>query len=182
MSDLRLARVRLPIPWRKFGFDPSWGADGTVVADGRVAWAWEGTAPDFGVGGFTPEPAPPADGWGVDHVVLLVPAMDAAVTELQAAGAELRMRMDVKDRATSFFRVGTILEVIETGVPVPGLYGVALRTTEPLEEVAARWRAAGHECTEPRPAIQPDRRIFTVQGLDAGLAVMDWPGRLAGGG
>ena len=172
---MRLEAVRLPIPWDAFGFDPPFDADGAILAEGRVAWAWDGDAPDFGVGRFAPGDAAAVEGWSVDHVVLLVPSMDEAIAELKGAGADLRMRMDVRGRPTSFFRVGTILEVIEVGVPVAGLYGVALRTTEPLEEVADRWRDAGHAVTDPKGAIQPGRRIFTVKGLDAGLAVMDWP-------
>ena len=176
---MTLIGVRLPIPWSGLGFTTPWLAGATVVDDGRVAWAWDSAVPDFGVAGVDPGEAAAVEGWDLDHVVLLVPSMDEAVAELRAVGADLRMRMEVRGRPTSFFRVGTILEVIEVGVPVPGLYGVALRTTEALEEVADRWREMGHDVSEPRDAIQPDRRILTVKGLDAGLAVMDWPAQSA---
>jgi hypothetical protein len=52
------------------------------------------------------------------------------------------------------------------------LYGVALVTTEPLETVILNWRSRGLDVTDPTPAIQPGRRIFTVRGTAAGLAVM----------
>ncbi len=171
-----LAGVRLPIDWSAFGFPSAWAAGDTVVCEGRVAWAWTGTAPDFGIAAFSAADPPPVRGWSVDHVVLLVPGIDDAVAELQAAGAELRLRMEVRGRPTAFFRVGTVLEVIETGVTVPGLYGVALATAEPLGAVVGRWRSAGHDISDIRDAIQPGRQIFTVRGLESGLVVMDLPG------
>ncbi len=173
---MRLVGVRFPIPWASFGLDAPFSARGTVVDEGPVAWAWEGeTAPDFGIGSFAPPEASAVEGWQVDHVVLLVPSIEEAVADLVGAGCDLRLRMEVRGRPTAFFRVGTVLEVIETTVPVPGLYGLALATGEPLEEVAERWRAAGHDVSDPRDAIQPGRRIFTVRSLESGLVVMDLP-------
>ncbi len=172
---MKLLGVRFPISWEAFGFPSTFAARGTVVGEGKVAWAWEGEPPGFGIGAFDPPPAEDAPGWEVDHVVLLVPEIERAVARLQEVGAGLRLRMDVRARPTAFFRVGTVLEVIETKVAVPGLYGVALASPEPLEEVAACWRADGHDVSEVRDAIQPGRRIFTVRGLDSGLVVMDVP-------
>lgn len=167
-----LLAVRLPIAWASYGLPAPYLAGDTVVAEGEPAWAWEGSTPDLGVASYPPDTGPAAAGWGVDHVVLLVPDADAAVATLQAAGANLRLRMTVRDRSTAFFRVGTVLEVIETGVPAPRLYGVALVTDEPLDELAARWRDAGHDVSDPRPAIQEGRHILTVRNAGAGFAVM----------
>jgi hypothetical protein len=75
--------------------------------------------------------------------------------------------------------VGPLLEVIESPVRAPAVYGVALVTDEPLEVVALRWRSMGREVTDPKPAIQPGRRIMTVQSVEAGLAVMS-PDRATG--
>ncbi len=169
---MKLLGVRFPISWDNLGFPASFVARGTVVAEGEVAWAWGGEAPGFGISTFDAPPAEDVPGWEVDHVVLLVPDVEPVV---EALAPDLRLRMEVRGRPTVFFRVGTVLEVIETGVPAPRLYGVALATGEPLEEVGTRWRDDGHDVSEVRDAIQPGRRIFTVRGLQAGLVVMDLP-------
>ncbi len=172
---IRLAGVRFPIDWARFGFPSPWRAGGTVVAEGRVAWAWDGESPGFGIGEFHPGDAGSVEGWDVDHVVLLVPDLEEVITALREAGADLRLRMEVRGRPTAFFRVGTVLEVIQTRVTVPGLYGVALATHEPLDDLRQRWAAAGHDVSDVRPAIQPGRTIFTVRNLESGLVVMDAP-------
>ncbi len=169
---MRLAGIRFPISWASFGLPSPFAARGTVVAEGEVAWAWDQPAPDFGIASFAVPSADDLPGWEVDHVVLLVPDVEP-VAEVLAG--ELRLRMKVRGRPTAFFRVGTVLEVIETSVPAPRLYGIALATGEPLEDVAGRWREAGHDVSEVRDAIQPGRRISTVRGLRAGLVVMDLP-------
>ena len=167
-----LTGIRLPIEWVQFGFESATSLGDVVLTSGKVAWAWEEEAPDFGIASFHPPTSDEADGWGMDHVVLVVPDMDRAVDTLQATGADLRLRTVVRERPTAFFRVGTILEVIQVNVPLPGLYGVALVTEEPLEDVAARWRGLGHDVSEPRDAIQPTRMIITVRDVEAGFAVM----------
>jgi hypothetical protein len=78
----------------------------------------------------------------------------------------------VKGRPRAFYRVGTILEVVESPVRAPALYGVALVTEESLQAVALRWRALGIEVGDIHAAIQPGRRIFSVGAVEAGLAVM----------
>jgi hypothetical protein len=122
-----------------------------------------------------------AEGWDLDHVVLLVPDMEDAVARVTPNLGRPRLRAIVEGRATSFFRVGPVLEIIESPVRAPALYGVALVTTEPLETVVLNWRSRGLTVTNPRPAIQPGRRIFTVKGTAAGLAVMSPDGAPAGG-
>lgn len=111
-------------------------------------------------------------GWGLDHVVVLVPNMEEAIARIKPVLGVPRLRTTVEGRATAFFRVGPLLEVIESPVRVPALYGVALVTTESLEAVVLNWRSRGLDVSDPRPAIQPARRIFTVKGTAAGLAVM----------
>jgi hypothetical protein len=168
----RLAAVRLPIPWDEFGFPNPLQMDVTVLATGPVAWAWTREAPDLGVAACAEVAGSPAGGWGLDHVVVLVPDLAAAVERLAAIGAPPRLTMEVRGRPTAFCRVGPLLEVIESPVRAAAIYGVALVTDEPLEVVVLRWRAAGRDVTDPRPALQPGRRIFTVRALEAGLAVM----------
>jgi hypothetical protein len=111
-------------------------------------------------------------GWDLDHVVLMVPDLEQAVAKLGDIGVSPRLRMQVRGRPAAFFRVGPLLEVIESPVRAPALYGVALVTEEPLEVVALRWRSRGRDVSDPRPAIQPGRRIISVRDTEAGLAVM----------
>jgi hypothetical protein len=173
MSRVALTGLRLPIDWARLGLDAPWRGRSTTVAQGAIAWSWSVALPDLGIAGFVPDDRPRShQGWDVDHVVLLVPDLEAAVTELRAAGAALRLRLDVRGRETAFFRMGTVLEVIGTEVPAPRLYGTALVTEQPLEDLAATWRDAGLDVSDPRDAIQPGRRILTVRDAGAGLAVM----------
>ena len=67
------------------------------------------------------EPGTPLPGWGLDHVAMLVPDLDAAVERLSSLGVEPRLRLVIKDRPTAFFRVGPVLEVIESPVRAPAL-------------------------------------------------------------
>lgn len=167
-----LTTVQLPIPWNVFGFPPLFQTRTTCLIDGPPAWAWEPAGPDLGitpVDGVTGEAAP---GWDLDHVVVLVPDMDEAIIEIGVTAGSPRLATTVEGRRTVFYRVGPLLEVVESPVRSPALYGLALVTTEPLEVIVLNWRSRGLDVTDPKPAIQPGRRIFTVKGTSAGLAVM----------
>jgi hypothetical protein len=167
-----LTTLRLPLPWDEFDLPNPLATRTTVLTTGAIGWAWDADGPDFGVPAVDPGHGTEAPGWDLDHVVLLVPDLDAAVQTMAAAGTAPRLRIEVRGRPTAFFRVGPLLEVIESPVRVPAVFGVALVTDEPLEVVALRWRALGRDVTDPRPAIQPSRRIFTVRATETGLAVM----------
>jgi catechol 2,3-dioxygenase-like lactoylglutathione lyase family enzyme len=167
-----LTTLRLPLAWEEFDLPNPLRAGDTVLTTGEIGWAWSGDAPQFGVPSIPAVPGSPHAGWGLDHVVLLVPDLEAAVATMQARGSAPRLRLDVRGRPTAFFRVGPILEVIESPVRAAAIFGVALVTDEALEVVALRWRARGLEVTDPRPALQPGRRILSVRGTEAGLAVM----------
>jgi hypothetical protein len=180
-SVTRIAGLCLPVAWDGFGLPSPLSAGGTTLAEGPVGWSWDGAVPAFDVPGCEATAGTPVVGWSVDHVVLLVSDLDDAVAVMERVGAAPRLRMEVRGRPTAFFRVGPVLEVIRSPVRSPALFGVALATDEPLEVVALRWRALGHDVSDPRPAIQPGRRIMTVRGLDCGLAVMS-PDRAVGGG
>jgi hypothetical protein len=80
--------------------------------------------------------------------------------------------MQVGGRPAAFFRVGPILEVIESPVRQPAIYGVALTSEESLETVALRWRSLGRDVGDPHRAVQPGRRIMTVRATEVGFAVM----------
>lgn len=175
-----LVTLQLPIPWDSLDLPPVPVLGSTTLLDGdEPAWGWSGRPPGFGIPTADAAVGEPVPGWEVDHVVLLVPELGAAKAAMEAIGRPARLSMEVRGRPAAFFRVGPVLEVIESPVRAPALYGVALATDEPLEVLTLRWRALGFDLSEPRPAIQPGRRIVTVRGLKAGLAVMS-PDRAAG--
>jgi len=167
-----LTTVQLPIPWDAFGLPNPLQTRSTCLVDGPPGWAWQPTGPDLGIPVVESRHGETAEGWDLDHVVLLVPDLETAIVELADTAGPPRLRVDVKGRPTAFFRVGPLLEVIQSPVRAPALYGIALVTTEPFEVVTLQWRSRGLDVTDPRPAIQPGRRIFTVKGTEAGLAVM----------
>ena len=172
MPMSRLAVLRVPLPWDEFGLPNPLQTRSTVLVTGPIGWAWDGPAPAFDIDEVPEVDGTAAPGWDLDHVVLLVPSLDAAIGVFADAGLTPRLKVDVRGRPTAFFRVGPLLEVIESAVRGPAIYGVALVTDEPLEVVALRWRSMGRDVTDPKPAIQPGRRIMTVRAVEAGLAVM----------
>ena len=167
-----LTTVRLPIPWDEFDLPNPLRTRSTVLTTGPLGWAWSPQAPPFGVPEVPETNGRSAAGWDLDHVVLLVPDLDGALALASGVGLTPRLKIPVSGRPAAFFRVGPVLEVIQAPVRAPALYGVALVAEEPLEVVALRWRSMGREVADPRPAIQPGRRIMTVRALEAGLAVM----------
>ena len=174
-----LTTLSLPIPWTELGFPDPFQAQATALTHGDIGWAWEPDAPRFPILACESRTGTPLPGWGLDHVVLLVPDLNAAAEQLSRLGVEPRLRVVIKDRPTALFRVGPVLEVIESPVRAPALYGVALVTNEPLEVLALRWRSMGREVSDPEPALQPGRRILTVRDTEAGLAVMSPDGQVA---
>jgi hypothetical protein len=170
-----ISGIRLPVRWSTIGFPAAFRAEVITITDGSPAWSWEGTIPELGIPTFRPPTADVVPGWGVDHLVLLVPTIEISVLDIERAGYRVRRRAEVRGSPVAFFRVGPVLEVIEAAVPEPTLYGIALWTREDLSEVARRWRSTGTDLGGPRRAIQPGREILTVRGLGAGLAVMTPP-------
>lgn len=168
-----LVTLCLPVPWESFGFPPAVQTRTTCLITGEEpGWAWDHGMPSFAVPGIDASSGAAVEGWDLDHVVLLVPDLGDAIATMTDAGLSPRLQIEVKGRPSAFFRVGPVLEVIESPVRAAALFGIALVTDEPLEVVVLRWRSQGHEVSDPRPAIQPGRRIFTVRGVDTGLAVM----------
>ena len=174
MSEDRpaLVTLSLPLPWSELDFVDPFQAGSTCLVEGPAAWAWQGEAPALPVARCDVATGFPLPGWDTDHVVLLVPDLNAATEAMQEVGVSPRLRMNVSGRATAFFRVGPILEVIESPVRSAALYGIALTAEASLEAIALKWRGSGFEVTDPKPAIQQGRRLVTVKGLGAGLAVM----------
>jgi hypothetical protein len=174
--------LQLPIDWTSLGW-PATPALGTVtLATGDPRWAWHPSSPAFPIPVMEEFSGTSVDGFSVDHVVLLVPSLSAAIDTLGRVGTSPRLRMRLSgDRPAAFFRVGPVLEVIEAPVRQPSLYGVALAMTGSLEGLSLGWKALGIEVGDVRPAMQQGRRIMTVHGLDAGLAVMSEDGAVARG-
>lgn len=171
-----ITAVRLPIDWSSLGFPDAWRAGAVHLSTGPRAWAWDGAMPPLEVrDAGVPGEAPAVDGWGIDHVVLLLPDLEAGIDALTRTGRKPRRTTVVRGRPTAFFVVGTLLEMIqEEAADRPLLFGVALETEEPLEDVALRWRKGGFHVSDPRPAFQEGRTILTVRNAGAGLAVMSW--------
>lgn len=167
-----LLAVRLPLPWDEFELPNPWQTRGPVLLTGEPGWVWEEGNPELGIPACETPAGSTKPGWDVDHLVLLVSSLDATLAAMAEIGHQPRLRMEVSGRPAAFFRVGTVLECIESPVRSPALYGAALVTEEPLEVVALRWRSQGRDVADPKPAIQPGRRIMTVRATEAGLAVM----------
>lgn len=174
-----LTTLRLPLPWDEFDLPSPLQTSATTLVEGPPAWNWDPSPPELPIEHCAPARGTSAEGWDLDHVVLLVPELETAITALEAIGERPRLRMPVDGRPAAFFRVGPVLEVIESPVRQPSLYGLALTADEPLETIALRWRSLGRDVTDPRDAIQPGRRIMTVRATEAGLAVMS-PDRAIG--
>jgi hypothetical protein len=159
---------------------------------GIVGWTLAGSECDGDVGGLatrwvgsaaaTYRTAPTA-GRGIrslDHVVVATPAFDAFAAELDDRRMGLRRVTEIKGTRMGFRRLGgPILEIVEApaqttasfwGVTfaVPGAPG----EVGSLDELCARTPVLG----EPRPAIQPGRRIAAVRaeaGLSTRVAFID---------
>jgi hypothetical protein len=134
----------------------------------------------------TDEPVPPPQAHpnGVsrlDHVVIATPDVGRTITALEAAGFETRRTRDVPGseppRRQVFLWAGEpILEVAGPVAPSGGgpasISGLAL-TTDDLDAAAA---LLGPRLSSPKDAVQPGRRIATIDtrslGISTGLALM----------
>jgi Glyoxalase/Bleomycin resistance protein/Dioxygenase superfamily len=142
------------------------------------------------------EAGPPAEGASahpngvdaLDHVVAVSPDLDRTVATLQGAGLDLRR---IREQPTpagaprqAFFRLGAaLLEVVQEpaeatarhGGDRPAFFwGLAFR----VGDVDAAAAALGDRAGEPRPAVQPGRRIVTLRrsaGLSLPVALMSKP-------
>jgi hypothetical protein len=167
-----IAGLQLPIDWTIFGWDASPRFADVTCTTGDPMWAWDPVAPAFGINVFDPPGGTAVESFTVDHVVLLVPELDAAIATIERAGANPRLRMSVKGRPAAFFRVGPVLEIIESPVREASIFGIALATDRSLETLSLEWKALGLSIGRIKDAVQTGRRIMTVHDLDAGFAVM----------
>ena len=178
-----------PAAWRAAGFELA--AD--VCRVSRVRLRLTGKGPRRGIVGWelgdSPAeevPAPHPNGVvRVDHVVLLSPALDRTVEELESQGFDLRRRREGPTPGGStrqaFFRAGEpILEVVQApeGTSVARdpngparLWGLAFLVAD-MERTA---QSLGDLLGRPRDAVQPGRTIATLRpeaGLGPAIAFM----------
>ncbi len=124
----------------------------------------------------------------IDHVVAISSDLDRTAATLTAAGLDLRR---VREEPTpagaprqAFFRLGsTILEVVQepaeaterAGGDRPAFFWALAFVAPDLEATVA---FLGDRASEPRPAVQPGRRIATLRrtaGLSLPVALMTPP-------
>lgn len=188
MSGPAVVGISLPDPpeaWQALGF--------AVAADGRcqvgattlrlgapqLAWtlAGEGPADLDGIATrWAPGPLPasgehPNTALAVDHVVVLSPEPVRTRDAFVDAGMRVRRERDAGDgRRQLFFRHGEA--IVELVGPVDGetrLWGLTI-TVADLDAAAQR---LGEHLGAIRDAVQPGRRIATVQGgITVPLALM----------
>jgi hypothetical protein len=101
---------------------------------------------------------------GVDHVDALTPDLQRTTGKLIAAGFDHRPTRAPQE----FFVIGPcLLELVERADEQPGFWGLTL-VVEDIDMAVQRSGA-----TPPKAAVQPGRRIATVQaGLSTALALM----------
>jgi catechol 2,3-dioxygenase-like lactoylglutathione lyase family enzyme len=173
VSDMTtLTALQLPIEWTQFGWPATPRIGDVVLTTGDPKWAWTPIAPAFTVHAMEVPDATEVPGFAIDHVVLLVPDIDRAISRFDGVGLEPRLKMRVQGRPAAFFRGGPVIEVIESPVRQASIYGIAVGAEESLESLALAWKAKGLSVGDVKGAIQPGRRIMTVHDLDAGFAVM----------
>jgi len=167
-----LTALQLPIEWSEFGWPEAPRLGNVALTTGDPKWAWTPSAPAFGMHTMEVPPTTEVLGFVIDHVVLLVPDLAAAISRFDTIGLEPRLKMKVRGRPAAFFRGGPVIEVIESPVRQASIYGIAVGAEDSLESLSIAWKAKGLSVGDVKDAIQPGRRIMTVHDLDAGFAVM----------
>lgn len=125
-------------------------------------------------------PAHPNGVTGLDHVVVITPALERTVAALQAAGLDLRRIREEPTPAgaprQAFFRLGAvILELVQEpeevvareGADRPAFFWGLAFTAPDLESTVA---TLGDRVSEVRAAVQPGRRIASLR-RSAGLSL-----------
>jgi hypothetical protein len=193
----QLTVADVPAAWARVGFAVE--GDSLVVGDLRIRMAgagnglldwslrevtsteldglrtWRSDSPPAGEG-----PAHPNGIAGLDHVVVITPALERTVAALEGAGLDLRRIREEPTPAgaprQAFFRLGaTILEVVQEpddvvardGSERPAFFwGLAFLAPD----IDATVEGLGDRVSEVRPAIQPGRRIASLH-RSAGLSL-----------
>jgi hypothetical protein len=153
---------------------------------GLLSWALrDATLHDDDVDGLTstratdavpsPSGAHPNGTNAIDHVVVATPDWPRTIAALGAAGFELRRERaagtDAAPMRQGFFRAGeVIVEVVgprdAAGDGPARFFGLALNVVD----LDATKRFYGDRLTDPKPAVQPQRRIATLRHRDLGIS------------
>ncbi len=190
-----LAIADPPDVWRAIGFDVDDEGNldiggirvrlGAKGERGIVSWSLRRVNAMGSVDGL-PTPVPrvlrpppfathPNGATGIDHVVIVTPDFDRTATALRRAGMPLKRTQDIGRGRQGFRRVGpAILELVHNpklhgGDPI--FWGLVIVVIS-LDELAAR---LGEHLSEIRPAVQPGRRIATLEksaGVSPAVAFM----------
>jgi sensor domain CHASE-containing protein len=183
-----------PDRWEPLGFTV---ADGSVQlggvrlvlgsgAEGITRWAVHGIPPTEDIDGLDtrvsparPRPAPvmhPNSATGLDHVVITTPDFDRTSKALEDHDMPLRRVRDAGAFRQGFRRLGpAILELVEAKTMPEGparFWGLVVIVAD-LDQLGQR---LGDDLGEPKPAVQPGRRIATLRrsaGLGQPVAFMD---------
>ena len=156
-----------------------------------TAWGFDTTSADRidGLATFAEAmPAPAASDdhpngiSSIDHVVVMTPTLDRTIDELVEAGFEIRRIRDATIAGTAmrqaFIRAGdTILEIVgpaEPSIEASGttaasatFWGLAM--VAPDLDATVRW--FGPDCSPAKAAVQPGRRIATLDTRTLGIGI-----------
>ena len=198
LDDAQLVGLSIADPperWAALGFgvrDGQVGAHSVTLTlgiapqgAGIVGWTLAGLEHEGDIGGLPTRRADPVSGAHrvdptagndvarIDHLVVVTPGFDALAAELTERGLGLRRVAEVRGTRMGFRRIGgPILEVVEApDAEATSFWGITFAVSGPpggsesLDELCVRNRFVG----DPRPAVQPGRRIATVS-RDAGLS------------
>ena len=164
-----------PEVWERIGFRPNggscWvgGVEFVLTGDGSGIGDWR-MAEELGE-----SPEHPNGAVGLDHLVVLTPNLEESIEEFTAMGLELRrMREAGEGRQQAFFRIGSpVLEVVGPihDLKKPKTWGLAFS----VRDIDAAVALLGRALHAPRDAVQPGRRIATVDraaGSSTSIAFM----------
>jgi hypothetical protein len=198
VSRAALTELRIADPvarWEALGFHVAegrvnLGGVGLVLGgagEGITRWSIHGIEPTDDIDGLpttasahrsqsSQSPHHSNGAQGLDHVVITTPDFDRTAQVLGERGLPLRRIRDAGNFRQGFRRLGpAILELVENpSAPVSGparFWGLVI-VVDDLAALAAR--LAPH-LSEPKPAVQPGRRIATLQasaGLSPAVAFM----------
>jgi hypothetical protein len=107
----------------------------------------------------------------IDHIVIATPDWPRTIAALEKVGFDLRRERDAGRMRQGFFKAGpVVLEVVGghevTGDGPASFFGLALNVAD-LDATKAFY---GDLLGDPKPAVQPGRRIATLRHRDAGLS------------